>query len=114
MKVAFVYPKMGGLFPRMPINLSITPPLGIMYLGAICRDNGFDVKLIDLTFDRNWKAYKKRIVKQKPDVIGITALSPFYNDVLKAIEIAKEVIPQTKIIVCGHHATAVPMEVIKN
>jgi hypothetical protein len=59
MKVAFVYPKLGGLFPRMPVNLSITPPLGIMYLAAVCKENKIDVDLIDLTFDRNWSAYEK-------------------------------------------------------
>ena len=114
MKVAFVYPKLGGIFPRMPVNLSITPPLGIMYLAAVCKQNNIDVNLIDLTFDRSWAAYEKRITEQKPDVVGFTALSPFYDDVLKAVAITKKVIPNAKIIIGGPHATAQPLEVIKN
>jgi radical SAM superfamily enzyme YgiQ (UPF0313 family) len=114
MKVAFVYPKLGGLFPRMPVNLSITPPLGIMYLASICREKGIDVNLIDLTFNRRWAAYEKQIAEQKPDVVGFTALSPFYDDVLQAVTITKKVVPNAKIIIGGPHATAVPLEVIKN
>ncbi len=114
MKVTFVYPKMGGIFPRMPINLSIYPPLGIIYLASVCKENGIDVKLIDLTFDNSWAAYEKRIIKQKPDVVGFTALSPFYDDVLKAAAITKKIVPHAKIIVGGPHATALPLEVIKD
>jgi anaerobic magnesium-protoporphyrin IX monomethyl ester cyclase len=114
MKVAFVYPKKGGIFPRMPVNLSITPPLGIMYLASVCRENKIDVNLIDLTFDRSWTAYEKRITEQKPDVVGFTALSPFYDDVLTAVSITKKVVPNAKIIIGGPHATAQPLEVIKN
>ncbi len=114
MKVAFVYPKKGGIFPRMPVNLSITPPLGIMYLASVCRENKIDVNLIDLTFDRSWAAYEKRITEQKPDVVGFTALSPFYDDVLTAVSITKKVMPNAKIIIGGPHATAQPLEVIKN
>jgi radical SAM superfamily enzyme YgiQ (UPF0313 family) len=114
MKVAFVYPKLGGIFPRMPVNLSITPPLGIMYLAAVCKQNNIDVNLIDLTFDRSWAAYEKRITEQKPDVVGFTALSPFYDDVLTAVSITKKVMPNAKIIIGGPHATAQPIEVIKN
>ena len=114
MKVAFVYPKMGGIFPRMPINLSIYPPLGIIYLASVCKENGIDVKLIDLTFDNSWVAYEKRITKQKPDIVGVTALSPFYDDVLKAVAITKKIVPHAKIIIGGPHATALPLEVIKD
>jgi radical SAM superfamily enzyme YgiQ (UPF0313 family) len=114
MKVAFVYPKKGGIFPRMPVNLSITPPLGIMYLASVCRENKIDVSLIDLTFDRSWSAYEKRITEQKPDVVGFTALSPFYDDVLTAVTITRKILPNAKIIIGGPHATAQPLEVIKN
>ncbi|MGA2678401.1 MAG: radical SAM protein [Sedimentisphaerales bacterium] len=114
MKVAFVYPKKGGIFPRMPINLSIYPPLGIIYLATVCKNNGIDVNLIDLTFDRHWSAYEKRIREQKPDIVGFTALSPFYDDVLTAVAITKKVVPNAKIIIGGPHATAQPLEVIKN
>ena len=91
MKVTFVYPKMGGIFPRIPINLSIFPPLGIMYLASVCKENGFEVNLVDLTIDRNWTGYEKQIRSQSPDVIGFTALSPFYGDVVKAVKIAKKI-----------------------
>jgi radical SAM superfamily enzyme YgiQ (UPF0313 family) len=114
MKVAFVYPKMGGIFPRMPVNLSITPPLGIMYLAAVCRQNGIDVNLIDLTFERKWSAYETLIKEEKPDVVGFTALSPFYEDVLKAVGVTKKAFPNAKIIIGGPHATAVPLEVVKD
>jgi radical SAM superfamily enzyme YgiQ (UPF0313 family) len=114
MNVAFVYPKMGGIFPRMPVNLSIYPPLGIIYLATVCKKSGVDVKLIDLTFDRNWAAYERRIMEQKPDIVGFTALSPFYDDVLKAVAITKKIVPNAKIIIGGPHATAQPLEVIKN
>jgi anaerobic magnesium-protoporphyrin IX monomethyl ester cyclase len=114
MKVAFVYPKQGGIFPRMPINLSICPPLGIMYLASVCEKNGINANLIDLTFDRGWDAYEKRMIDQKPDIVGITALSPFYDDVCKAAKITKKIVPNAKIIIGGPHATALPMEVIKD
>lgn len=89
------------------------PPLGLCYLTSILREKGFEVKIFDLQiFQESVKKQSQRILKEKPDFIGITATSVAIKN---AAQLAKELKIKTKapIILGGPHLTAVPKKTMK-
>ncbi|MBA7692673.1 Anaerobic magnesium-protoporphyrin IX monomethyl ester cyclase [subsurface metagenome] len=93
---------------------SYDPPLGIMYLGGFLRKHGIDVNLIDLSFSKKWNEYRDELLRTKPDLVGISCLSPFFGQVLLAASITRRTLPNCKIVMGGAHPTALPKETIKS
>lgn len=60
-----------------------------------------------------WDDLRYVIRSIRPDVIGITALTPSYPSALRCAEIAKEESPECKVIMGGPHASALPYQVAK-
>lgn len=90
-----------------------TPPLGLCHLAAVTIDKGYDTKILDaaalrLTFEETVKI----VLKEKPDYIGITAVTISILNAAKLAKMIKEVYPKT-IIIGGPHLTAVPEETLK-
>ena len=99
--------------------------LGIAYLGAVLRENGFTVKVLDCTAEakyhirttsyRRWKEIglsNKKITAYiedfSPDLIGMTI--PFSHQHYVASEIGqliKNVFPKIPIVVGGNHVSAI-------
>jgi len=85
------------------------PPIGIGYLAAYLDRNGIDCEVIDgklegITVDQ----ISTRVAAAKPELIGISAMTP---DIMAAGEIAqntKESLPDTPVVVGGAHAIAMP------
>jgi len=80
----------------------ITFPLGIGYIASVLKQNNYNVSVIDLTIeDVDYTELKDRIIKLKPDIIGLTALSYSYVQVKKISEYLKTFL-SCKIILGGH------------
>jgi radical SAM superfamily enzyme YgiQ (UPF0313 family) len=47
-------------------------------------------------------------------IVGITCLTPFSSYVNRIADIAKEIMPDVKVVVGGAHATALPTEILRN
>ena len=61
----------------------ITPPLGIGVLSSYLKKEGNEVKLVDgLRDNLSNDDVLKIILDEKPDAVGITCLSAFYNEVV--------------------------------
>ena len=90
------------------------PPLGILYLaGYLKKYSNHDLKIIDAQVEKlGYLDLQKRIKKFSPNVIGITAMTFTLIDVIKTIQIAKEVCPQAIIILGGPHPHIYPTETI--
>jgi len=58
-----------------------------------------------------WGEFRTVLRQIKPDVVGVTALSPSYPSALRTCEIVKEELPSCKTIIGGPHANALPREV---
>ncbi len=115
MRISLVYPKLGGQLQKS-IGLimgSYDPPLGIMYLGSFLRKHEVKVNLIDLSFSKNWDEFKDELLKVQPDIVGISTLSPFFDQAILAASIVKKTLPGCKVIFGGAHPTALPQETIK-
>ncbi len=83
MKIAFVYPRLRDQVHGM------WPPLGIITLGTILRDQGQDVRCFDASFDRNFNRIEMELKKFHPDLVGVSTLTNFFENSRRIISIAK-------------------------
>lgn len=92
-----------GLFGRH----SRLEPLGIEYIGAICKKNGYKVKIIQ---QRNETVEKlcEMCLKYNPKWVGISSLTHTWDFVKKISQILKKRDPCLKIIVGGYHSSLNP------
>lgn len=93
------YPKRGHQHPP-------AIPLGIGYLGAVLEKHGYSVNVIDCqALKLTHSGFESQIVKNQPEVVGVTSTTFTYNSALKVAEIAKKVHPDCVTILGGCHAT---------
>jgi len=85
----------------------ITPPLGIGYLAACLKREGIEVKIIDGLINKltNEQIFKK-ISIEKPDAVGITCVTAFYNEVIALSKVIKN--NNVRTIIGGVHPTFLP------
>lgn len=88
------------------------PPLGLAYLAAYIREkcNFVNLKILDQLTD---KEIIKKIKKEKPDIIGLTAVSLNYPKVKRLAEEIKKQSTSSLLILGGVHITTFP-ESFKN
>jgi radical SAM superfamily enzyme YgiQ (UPF0313 family) len=88
------------------------PPLGICYLASVLRENGFDdIVLIDADVEKNMENVVSRVLKESPDIIGISMLTFSFLYALKLAKKLKEKI-NVPIVVGGPHVDYYPTEVL--
>src|SRR3974377_1590399 len=66
------------------------PPLGILYLCSHLREKGFDVDVLDTTFSTR-DLLCRRLVSDKPSVLGIYANLMTRKNVIEILRVAREV-----------------------
>lgn len=109
MKVCLLYPTWTGsygLFAHFARRASTWPPLNLALLAAIAERAGHEVSIIDgeaeqLTLDE----MVRTAVAKKPDLIGLTATSPFFHLSKAVAEAIKQVAPTIPIAIGGPHIT---------
>ena len=84
----------------------VAPSLGIGYMAAVLEENGYDVDVLDasaleLTFDE----IGEEILKRKPDIVSISALTPTIGVALDSADKIKQVKPDTVVVLGGYHPT---------
>ena len=87
---------------------------GLCSISAYAKNKGYTISLIDLRKIKDWVDFKKEIINHKPDVVGLTMMSPDYNYVMKCISIIKDVNQNIKTVVGGPHPSIMLDEVSKN
>ncbi|MGB7297588.1 MAG: radical SAM protein [Candidatus Aminicenantales bacterium] len=109
MKIALVLPP---VTTRERYNKALTyvtgslPPLGLLSLGTVLKENGHDVIIIDGTI----QAYEEMIAQIdefKPAVVGISAMTMMWPKAKILSRNLKELLPEIKIIVGGVHASLI-------
>lgn len=91
----------------------ITPPLGIGYLSAYLKKNGVDSVIIDGLRDKlSQEEIFDKILSEKPDAVGITCLTAFYNKVVDLAKLVKK--SNIKCIIGGVHPTFMPRETLSD
>lgn len=107
--------KVALIFPRI-VEGWWSPALFAGYIGASLEAGGHKVFLIDLTFHPKdpWGYLRERLRMAEPDFIGVHSQTVFYDDVLRACEIAREEFPCVPLIVGGPHACLKPEQTLKD
>ena len=115
------------LFVNTPfkyIRMGSTIPSGLLSLGTILKNQGFDVNLIDISAEKPIKAtafggpennlkaqllspkeFLQRVKAYEPDIIGISSFTENYPIAMKIANICKKENDNIKIIFGGIHAT---------
>ena len=84
---------------RLEKESIVLPPLGLLYVGTSLMGAGFNVTLKDAFAEGiNWQEFKEYMEKERPDIMGISGMSPTIDTCFKAIGIAR---PHTKYIILG-------------
>jgi radical SAM superfamily enzyme YgiQ (UPF0313 family) len=87
-------------------------PLGLLYLGAFLREHGFEVEIFDGTFLAGDQDFVKSLEHHNPKTVGITAIKPNGEKVLKLAEIAKK--SGAYVIIGGPDPTYIPGYYLEN
>ncbi len=121
MKIMLVNPPV----PQSYYNKEFYPPLSLLYLGAVLKQNGEEVKILDLrTIELNeadnfYNFYKNILITNisefQPEIIGFGCLySGNFPDILKFSEQIKERFKNIPIVIGGIHSTIYPTEILSN
>ena len=95
-------------------DATVRPNLGLAYLGAVLRESKFNPIAIDARFEQITQGtVLKRAENEKPDIIGITAMTHMVNDAHDLAIALKKMFLDVKIIIGGPHATALPQQTLE-
>ena len=104
MKILLIYPY--WLDERKNIEDVVVPPIGIYYVGAVLKENNYDVEIL------NWHHINKTPEKissilreKKPDVIGFSILQANRWGGIEIAQIAKQIDPQVTVVFGGISAS---------
>ena len=87
------------------------PTLGLATIAAVARDAGHHVEILDLC----WRPYdynliKERVIRGKPDIVGITATTAGMNQLRDISCLVKNISEEILVVGGGAHPSALPME----
>lgn len=79
-------------------------PMGLVYIGTYLKKHGIDVRIIDANYEDPYQT----IMKEKFDLLGISAMTVHYG---RAVNLARAIkkIRKTPIIVGGVHISTLPV-----
>ena len=92
---------------------SSSPPIGILSLASMIRKYGYKVVVVDAHAEGlDINQIKAVIQKEKPDVVGVTAMTVMISAAAEIAKIAKECDSKIVTILGGVHVTAEPIETL--
>ncbi len=90
------------------------PPLGLMYLATVLKNNAYEVKILDcVPMKYDFEEIKSEILLFNPFAVGITTFTTSIIDVLDTAKLVKELNTEIYVIIGGHHTFLYPKQSIK-
>lgn len=104
-----------GTFFGKPIRLKYAmPPLGLAYIVAILEKNNIEVKVLDdYIEDLGHKGILEKVKELKPDIVGITCLTPSADEVYTLAKEIKDENPEITIVLGNVHASYFAENILK-
>jgi len=104
MKILLIYPYC--LEARLHAEEVSVPPIGIYYVGAMLRENRYDVEILNWhDMNRTPQVIRDILTEKRPDIIGFSILHANRWGGIEISRIAKEINPSVKIVFGGIGAT---------
>lgn len=107
---------MKRIFLIWPTDISkqsaLYPPLGLASLASVLKQKNYQVKMIDLSFDKKWEQI--RSLKEDGGIYGISFTSSLYSNAKKCVRIIREKDRNAKIILGGPHASVLPAKTLED
>jgi len=100
-----------GRFKRIA---NVLPSLGLGYLAAVLKNDGFDVKIVDCrVLNISEDALLQMIKKECPCLAGITATTLSFHSASSLARNIKNILPETLLVLGGPHITAASTETME-
>jgi radical SAM superfamily enzyme YgiQ (UPF0313 family) len=94
---------------------SMTPPLGLAYLASYVEGHGFRARILDNNIElMSSKKFSGYLAKVKPKIVGFSASTSTFSQVVNFASVVKEFDSRIVVIVGGPHPSALPQETLKN
>jgi len=104
MKILLIYPYC--LEARLHAEEVSVPPIGIYYVGAILKENHYDVEILNWhNINETPQLIRQTLVEKAPDIIGFSILHANRWGGIEIARIAKEINPDVRIVFGGIGAT---------
>ena len=105
MKVQLFVPP-GGYFAERWSRGSTMPPLGLLSIGAVLEQAGVDVEIVPSdVLGMSWSDIRRKITRDKADIIGVTSTTENRFQSFKLIRIARRANPAALTVMGGPHAS---------
>ncbi|MEW5944879.1 MAG: radical SAM protein [bacterium] len=93
---------------------SVQHPIGLCYLGAAARGEGWSARVVDCEVER-WKrnVFARELREGAPDVVGFTAMTPVVERAAAMARVVKDAAPRARTVLGGAHASALPVETMR-
>jgi len=103
-KILLIYPYC--LEDRLHAEEVSVPPIGIYYVGALLKENSYDVEILNWhNINETSHKIKEILALKKPDVIGFSILHANRWGGIEIARIARQINPKGKIVFGGIGAT---------
>lgn len=117
MKIALINPPLEDSLSsakdrRKRAFLETGAPLGIAYIAAILEKNGYQVRMFDCVVRAPQSELTDFLKKEKPDIVGITAMSLAFGAAKMIAGNIRDILPRAVIVIGGPHVSALPGEVM--
>lgn len=112
MRILFIHPNYHSGGAEIAGNW---PPAWVAYLTGYLKAGGYtDVHFCDaMTHHLDDEAVRAKIVELKPDIVGLTAITPAIYKAERLLQVAKEVNPAIVTVLGGIHGTFMYPQVLK-
>ncbi|PQP35408.1 B12-binding domain-containing radical SAM protein [Desulfobacteraceae bacterium SEEP-SAG9] len=104
MKILLIYPYF--IDERVQVQDISAVPIGVYYVGALLKENHYDVEILNwYNINKTPLKIKEILIAQRPDVIGFSIMHANRWGGIEIARIAKQIDPEVKIVFGGIGAT---------
>jgi radical SAM superfamily enzyme YgiQ (UPF0313 family) len=89
------------------------PPLGLLYIAGTLLKNGFNVRIVDGCLEGK-SAIEEAFTEFRPDIVGITCLTPGRKKALEVADMSKAFDANIKVILGGAHPTIMHRQILEH
>lgn len=95
-------------------DIGAFPPIGLMYLaGSLRASTDAKIEIIDMVLEHITLAeLEERVKESAPDIVGLTAFTPMFYDVMEVAKLVKRVKRDCHLCLGGAHTGTYPLETI--